>query len=143
MHPLLASRLRVALYVGAWIGIGFALAWLLVVMRPRPFGQALLLVGPPILIYASACLSAWWVCRSRPLASTPPVLLVGSLIGAALQASALLVALAAIQQALLRRFAGIGIDRAGALADLAFLFVAGTVLYLESLVVHYFLVVFE
>src|SRR5262249_2482952 len=136
MHPLLTGRLRVALYVGAWIGIGFALAWLLTVMRPRPFGQALLFVGPPLLIYASACLSAAWVCRSRPLGGTPPVLLISSLIGAALQASALLVGLAAIQQALLRNLWRIGLDRSGAIADLAFLFVAGTVLYLESLVVH-------
>ncbi len=42
------------------------------VERPRPFGALALFLLPLLVLYAFACLSAWWVCRAHPLASTPP-----------------------------------------------------------------------
>jgi len=143
MHPLLVGRLRPFLYSLAWVGIAVLLAALLVLFQPRPLGYAIAFVGPLALIYGSMCLSAWWVCRARPVGSMPALRLVGELIGAALQSSALWVGLGALWAVVLSRAFGIGLERGGILRDLAVLFVAGVVLYGESIVLHYVLLIIE
>ncbi len=143
MHPLLTGRLRMSLYLVFFLGIGLLLAGLLVLLEPRPFSAALLFVGPLTLVYASICLSAWYVCRAHPPATTPALQLLGSLAGAALQSSAVWVGLGALWAVLLARAAHVGPDRAGILRDLAVLFAAGIALYAQSIVVHYFVLAFE
>ena len=71
MHPLLAGRIRIVLYLVLWAGIGALLTGLFVLLTPRPVAHAALFAGPLALVYAFACLSAWWVCRSRPLGAAP------------------------------------------------------------------------
>jgi two-component system, LytTR family, sensor histidine kinase AlgZ len=143
MHPLLAGRLRTTLYFALWLGMGVALSALLVLLEPRPIGQVVLFLGPLTAIYASVCLSAWYVCRAHPLATTPSTRLFVDLGGAALQASALWVALGGLWALALSRLFGIGPDRAGMLRDLTVLFVAGLILYAQSIAVHYVLLAFE
>src|SRR5437870_12628945 len=112
MHPLLKGRLRVALYLGAWVGIGALLAALLVLLRPRPSGQAMAFVGPLTLLSAFDCLSAWWVCRTHRIGSRPLLDLLGTLAGAALLGSAIWVAIGALWAVLLARIAHAPPDRA-------------------------------
>src|SRR5437867_3187607 len=142
MHPLLLGRLRAALYFGAWLGIGARLTALMLLLEPRPLVHAIAFTGPMILVYAFDCLSAWWVCRAHPLGLTPPLRLAGNLLGAALLSSAGWVALGALWAGVLLR-AGIGPGRAVIPRDLTLLFVAGFVLYAESIAVHYSLLAFE
>jgi len=143
MHPLLAGRLRSALYFGLWLGMGVALATLLVLLEPRPIWHAVLFVGPLTAIYASICLSAWYVCRSHPLGTTEPARLIVGLAISALQASVIWVGIGGLWALALSRFAHIGPDRAGILRDLGVLFVAAVVLYGQSIAVHYVLLAFE
>src|SRR2546426_8388254 len=143
MHPLLLGRLRPLLYLGVWFGLGALLTALLVRLQPRPLAHAVAFMGPMSLVYAFACLSAWWVCRSHPIGSAPPLRLTVYLLGAALQASAVWVGVGALWAALLSAKLHIGLDRDGILRDLGFLFVAGFVLYAESIAVHYSLLAFE
>jgi two-component system, LytTR family, sensor histidine kinase AlgZ len=143
MHPLLAGRLRIVLYLVLWTGIGGLLTGLFVLLEPRPVGHAALFAGPLTLVYAFACLSAWWVCRSRPLGAAPSWRLAAVLAGAALQSAAVWTLAGAGWAALLKARAGIGPDRAGALRDLAALFVAGFLLYAQSIVAHYLVLAFE
>src|SRR5712664_1980628 len=143
MHPLLQGRMRPALYLGLWLGIGALLVTLLVLFQPRPIGHAAAFVAPLTLVFASICLSAWWVCRANPLATTPTFRLAASTIGAALQAGAVWVGLAALWAAFLSARLHIGPDRDGMVRDLAVVFAAGVVLYGQSIVVHYFLIAFE
>ena len=72
MHPLLASRLRVLLYLGLWMGVGALLAAVFVLADPRPWAHAAAFTGPLVVVYAFACLSALWVCRSQPMGSGRP-----------------------------------------------------------------------
>ncbi|OGF13174.1 MAG: hypothetical protein A2W00_13950 [Candidatus Eisenbacteria bacterium RBG_16_71_46] len=143
MHPLLRDRLRLALYLAVWLGVGVLLAALLVLLQPRPLAHALAFVGPLTLVYAFVSLSAWWVCRSLPLATTPPARLAAGLVGAAVQAGAVWVVLGALWAVVLSRVAGVGPDRAGILRDLAVLFPAGMVLYGQSLAIHYVVLTIE
>ena len=143
MHPLLARRIRILLYLVAWVGIGLLLTGLFVLLRPRPLAHAAIFAGPLTAIYAFACLSAWWVCRSRPLGSAPPLRLAAFLAGAALQSAAFWTAAGAAWAVLLKTRAGIGPDRAGMMRDLLALFVAGVILYAQSIVAHYLALAFE
>ena len=143
MHPLLAGRLRTTLYFALWLGMGVALSALLVLLEPRPISQVVLFLGPLTAIYASVCLSAWYVCRAHPLGTTSATRLIIGLGGAALQASALWVALGGLWALGLSKVFGIGPDRAGMLRDVGVLFVAGIILYGQSTAVHYVLLAFE
>src|SRR5437773_1104896 len=143
MHPLLLGRMRPALYLGTWAGIGALLVALLALGHPRPLEQVATFVAPLTLAYAFVCLSAWWVCRAHPIGTTPPERLVVTLLGAALQASVVWVALGALWAVLLARAAHAVPDCAAIQSDLAALFIAGVLLYAESIVVHYFLLAFE
>src|SRR6266702_7338678 len=96
MNPLFAGRLRQALYFIVWVGIGALLAAVLIMFQPRPLGQAALFIAPLTLFYAFACLSAWWVCRANPLATTSPERLLAVIAGASAQASAMWVGLGAL-----------------------------------------------
>src|SRR6266545_1559516 len=143
MHPLLAGRLRLALYLALWLGIGLMLAALLSLLQPRPLAQTLAFAAPLTLVYAFVCLSAWWVCRSHPLGTTPPARVAAGLAGAALQAGALWVAMGAGWAFVLSRLAHAAPDRAGLVRDLVVLFVAGLVLYAQSIALHYMLLAIE
>ena len=92
MHPIFSSRLRTLLYLSGWFTLAPLLAALLVLLRPRPFGEAFAYAGPLTLFYASACLSAWWVCRAHPLGGARPVRTLITVLSAAVQASAVWVA---------------------------------------------------
>src|SRR6266850_1962808 len=143
MHPLLHGRLRPLLYSGLWVGIGALLAALLVLLEPRPLWRALAFVGPITFVYASVCLSAWYVCKSHPLGNTPALRLAGTLGAATLQASAIWVGIGALWAVLLARGTHVALDRGGMTRDLVVLAGAGVVLYAQSIVVHYAILAFE
>jgi two-component system, LytTR family, sensor histidine kinase AlgZ len=143
VHPLLTGRLRQTLYFAVWAGIGGLLAAVLLTLHPRPPAGVALFIAPLTLFYAFACLSAWWVCRANPLATTAPAGLAAALAGASALASAIWLMLAAAWAALLSRFAHVPLDRALLIRDLAALGVAGVVLYAQSMAVHYLLLTIE
>ena len=70
MHPIFSSRFRFGLYLAGWFTLAPCLAAILALLGPRPYAEALAYAGPLTLFYASACLSAWYVCRSHPLGTT-------------------------------------------------------------------------
>jgi two-component system, LytTR family, sensor histidine kinase AlgZ len=143
MHPLMQGRLRTFLYALIWVGIGALLAALLVLVEPRPIWEAVAFVGPPTLLYASVCLSAWWVCRANPIGGAPATRVVLNVLGAAAQSAAVWVGIAALWAALLSRAFGIGVEREVIIRDLTLLFPIGVVLYGQSLAAHYFLLAYE
>jgi hypothetical protein len=143
VHPLLATRLRVLLYLVLWTGVGALLLALLVEIRPRPVSHAAAFVAPLVLVYAFACLSALWVCRTHPVGTGPTWRLLAVLAGSALQSAAVWTLLGAAWAAALRSRAGMGPDWDGRVRDLSVLFVAGVVLYAQSIVAHYLVLAFE
>lgn len=143
MHPLLASRLRLLLYLAVWVGIGALLGAVLGALHPRPIAQLALFVAPVTLFYALTCLSAWWVCRGNPPATTPPQRLAFVALGAALQASLLWVFVSALWAVLLSHVTRVPLDRGAVFTDAGVLGIAGMGLYAESMVSHYFILAAE
>jgi len=143
VHPLFARPTRLLLYLAAWLPAGALLAGALWVVTPRPYSQALAFAMPLAVFYGLVCLSAWWVCRSRPIVADDPLPAVLMQLAAAVQASAVWVAVGVTWAAALSRMFHIGPDRIGRLRDAATLFVVGVALYLLSAVVHYLLLALE
>jgi len=143
MHPILARGSRLALYLAVWMVAGVLLASL--IARPGGPGspEALAIALPLALSYAFFCLSAWYVSRSAPLATSGPIRVVTSAVSAAFISSAAWLLLARVWIAIL---AGRGIvEDAAATFDRndTVLFGFGLLLYLLSLAGGYLLASFE
>jgi two-component system, LytTR family, sensor histidine kinase AlgZ len=143
MHPLLSRPGRLLIYVLLWVVLGLVLAAALKMYQPRPWADALAFALPLSIVYGFVCLSAWWVCRAHPLGSGNGMRSVGSQVGAALQASAMLVGAGTPWAVLLSNWFGMGVSRDGILRDVALLFVAGIPPYLVSAIAHYLFLAFE
>src|SRR5215212_657214 len=89
MHPILAAPKRLGLYLTTWAVL--ALLRALVAMEPgrAGLGEAMLLTGPPTIVYAFICLAAWYPTRAMPLERTRATTLVPAHLLAALVLSAL------------------------------------------------------
>jgi LytS/YehU family sensor histidine kinase len=95
-------------------------------------------------VYALICLSAFWICRANPPGTTPAPKLALAIMSAAVQASAIWVAVAAPWSAVLTRLGVLHqVERPVVFIGFAALFVAGVPLYLISVAVHYLVLAFE
>jgi two-component system, LytTR family, sensor histidine kinase AlgZ len=140
MHPVLADRKGLALYLLVWMLLAFLLALLTIESGRLSFSPAILLTFPPTIAYAFLCLASWWPARAMPLraARVAPVLAT-HLLGALVFGGAWLL--------LLRLWAGL-VDRvqgdvvkSDVVAAHSFVFVVtGVLLYLLSVAFHYLLV---
>ena len=143
MHPILARGGRLALYLAVWLAAGILLSSL--IARPGGPGslEALGIALPLAIVYAFFCLSAWYVSRSAPLASSGTIRLLVTTLASALITSAVWLLLGRVWIELL---AGRGVVRdAAATFDRndTVLFGFGLLLYLLSLAGSYLLASFE
>src|SRR5438105_2104563 len=67
MHPLLMARRRLLLYLLAWIPLLALLAYVTWMAGGITLGGAVEVLAPACLVYAFACLSPWYIGRTRPL----------------------------------------------------------------------------
>jgi two-component system, LytTR family, sensor histidine kinase AlgZ len=140
MHPLLARGERFALYLALWMIAGALLAVLLTDERGLSVGAAAALAFPLAGAYAFVCLSAWYVARSTPLATSAMTRLVATALGASILTSGAWLALARGWAAVLRRWSGVNV----AFPEIAtLLFGVGVLLYLLSISVAYVVASFE
>ena len=94
MHPILADRRRLAIYVLAWLPIGLLLS--LALRRDAAWITSAAFFIPATLLFAFISLSSGYVCRALPIdARTRLWRVVGVQILAAALASGLWVAAAA------------------------------------------------
>jgi len=140
MHPLLARGERLALYLALWMIAGALLAALLTGEGGLTAWTAALLGFPLAAAYAFVCLSAWYVARSAPLATSGMARLIGTALGASILSSAAWLAVARGWAAALRRWSGVSISFQE-IATLVFGF--GVLLYLLSIAVAYVVAAFE
>ncbi|MCK5377300.1 MAG: histidine kinase [Acidobacteria bacterium] len=143
MHPILAQRQRLAIYLLAWMPVAALLTAALVLTGWGGWLQSLLFAFPLLTVYAFLCLAAWYPCRALPLGQTRTGVALTSHIAAAAVSSALWVAMAWLLARAFSRstiFAG----EAALTADqIGLLFVVGLLLYLLSVAVHYLFVAAE
>lgn len=143
MHPFFKDRLRLALYLFAWLVVGLGLSALLWLVRGTPIPNGLALMEPLALLYAAICLSALWVARGLPLHTSSPIRLVGGWIMAAVQASAAWVVLGLPWAIWLGKIGVISSQRSEMIGGAAAFLALGIPLYLGSLTVHYLMLAFE
>jgi sensor histidine kinase YesM len=130
MHPLLASRKRLLLYLAAWTPILALMTYVSHAAGARTL-DALAVFTPAVAAFALMCLSPWPICRVRPLGvGTAPGLLV-TFMGASVAASLTLVGTAVGMAYAISRTAVLS----GGIAGM--LFGIGILLYLLSTGLHY------
>jgi two-component system sensor histidine kinase AlgZ len=140
MHPLLARSERLALYLALWMIVGALLATLLASEAGLTVRQAAFVAFPLAFAYAFVCLSAWYVSRSAPLATSGVTRLVATAVGASFLSSALWLVFARGWNAVLTRVWGVN---APYREIAAVLFGFGLLLYMLSISVSYIIAAFE
>lgn len=139
MHPILRHLRRLVLYLLAWVPLAGLLVYLLAAPGGLRWLWSVALVTPLCLIYAFACLSAWYSCRSTPLESSGLLRLALTHLSAAALMSLLWLALARGLAAVLSTFDPFqGIDQQIA-RQYPLLFGGGVFLYLLAVALHYVL----
>jgi len=136
MHPIFRNTARLGAYLAAWTFLAILLAALIRVPGDLSWGQALSVAVPLCLFYAFACLTPWYLCRVFPLGTSGVARLVMNHLGAAILACALWIGLAR----LLAWATDIGAALNPAVPQLV---VAGFLLYLMSVALHYALLAVE
>ncbi|MGH9372849.1 MAG: sensor histidine kinase [Vicinamibacterales bacterium] len=143
MHPLLARRDHLALYLLWWVLVGGLLSALLVGQRGLSWSVASAVALPLVVVFSFVCLSAWYVSRGMPLSGSGALRVMATALTASVLSSAIWLVVARGWIAILRRrFDELEVALAfGGLETLLFNF--GVLLYLLSLAVAYLFVVFE
>jgi two-component system, LytTR family, sensor histidine kinase AlgZ len=70
MHPLLNRRSYLGAYLAVWVPLACLLIFLIKVSGGIGTLEATTLLLPMAVLYAAACLSAWYTCRATPLSSS-------------------------------------------------------------------------
>ena len=123
----MASPRRLILYLLGWIPILALVAWVVWAAGGISWTQVFEALAPACFIYAFACLSPWYVCRTHPLRLSQAAGLIAMWAVAAAGASILLLGCAALAAYLFDR----GMPHPG------LLFGMGVLLYVISGAVHY------
>ena len=137
MHPLLARRRGLLLYLLAWTPILTLLAAIDWASGRMPALEAAAVLGPSCLVYAFVCLSPWYICRIRPLGVARLAGLAATWTTAALAASLVLVGVAWVTASVLSQIHPFETAEQKIRGDLPLLFGMGLLLYLLSAGLHY------
>jgi len=142
MHPILARAERLTAYLTAWLVVAVLLA-AVVTRQDLGWMEALAILLPMCLVYAFACLSAWYVCRATPLTTSSVVRVLASSGLAAIVASGLWLALMRFWVSALSLLPAFATTGASFTSHEPLLFATGVLLFLLALTVHYLLLAFE
>jgi hypothetical protein len=143
MHPILARGGRLALYLGLWAFVGLLMAGVLAAQSDLGWVDAVLVALPLATTFSFVCLSAWYVARGMPLATTTAVRIATTAITASLISSAGWVVIARGWMAFVARRTGVA-DPDAVWSDLQPVLLGfGVLLYLLAIAVSYLLAAFE
>src|ERR1700736_5694520 len=70
MHPLLTRRSYLGAYLAVWLPLSCLLVFLIKVSGGIGTLEAAVIAVPMAVLFAAACLSAWYTCRATPLRSS-------------------------------------------------------------------------
>ena len=143
MHPILARRGRLGLYLGLWVVVGVLLAGLLAGEGGLGWRVAAVVALPLATAFSFVCLSAWYVARGLPLGATGAFRIAATAVTASVISSAVWLALARAWIGVIAGRAGIS-DLRGVFAAIdGLLFGFAVLLYLLSIAVAYVLTASE
>jgi two-component system, LytTR family, sensor histidine kinase AlgZ len=142
MHPIFARMGRLVAYLLAWLALGVLLDVVLT-RQGLAWFDTLVFLLPLLLVYAFICLSAWYVCRAMPLATSSVKSVLAASALAATIAGGLWIAITEVWLSMLG-----SLPSFASVADLydeqtPFLFSAAVLVFLLVLSVHYVLLAFE
>jgi two-component system, LytTR family, sensor histidine kinase AlgZ len=135
MHPIFNRRGSLLLYIGLWMALSVLLAGLLQMPGGMGWRNALTIGAPLCLFYAFVCLTPWYVCRYKPLRTTPWFTLIVNHLGAAILATGLWVSFGHMIAA--------AIGSTGFRPAIPSVMVVGLLLYIVSVALHYALLAVE
>jgi len=141
MHPILARKGRLALYLTAWVPLGVGLAALLVLTGGGSWGEGLAVALPASLIYAFVCLAPWYLCRALPIAPGGGPRLVATWLATTAVSSGLWLLIARLIANGLDGIwpeAGVRLGRSGVV-----MFALGLLLFALSVALHYLMLAVE
>jgi hypothetical protein len=127
MHPILAARTRILLYLAGWIPVLALLDYIVRASGGSSWSDGALVLAPACVVFAFACLSPWAICRVRPLRLARVTTLALTWVAAAAAASGTLTGAAWASGRIQGRPA----------PHLDLLFGIGVILYLLSAGLHY------
>ena len=142
MHPILARRRSLGIYLAAWIPFLALIRILLIRSGGLQPEVAVGLAAPLALIYAFICLAAWYVCRAAPIAETPPLQLLGTQMLAGAISSGVWVSIGSTMAAAVQRMKGTEVVALYG-RQRWLLFSVGLLVFLLAAAVHYVLVAVE
>jgi histidine kinase len=143
MHPILARGARLALYLGLWVLVGLLLAGLLVGQSGLGWLASASVALPLATAYSFVCLSAWYVARGLPLATTGIARIAATAVTASLVSSAGWVVIGHGWVAVVTRRALVDEPDTFAASLQPTLLGFGVLLYLLSIAVSYLLAALE
>lgn len=143
MHPILARGARLALYLGLWVLVGLLLAGLLVGQSGLGWLASASVALPLATAYSFVCLSAWYVARGLPLATTGIARIAATAVTASLVSSAGWVVIGRGWVAVVTRRALVDEPDTFAASLQPTLLGFGVLLYLLSIAVSYLLAALE
>jgi two-component system sensor histidine kinase AlgZ len=138
MHPMIARRGRLSLYLLAWSPLALLLAYLMVMMGGLGWLEAAALSLPLALSYALICLAPWYMCLVLPLGSSQTFSIVGKHLAAAVVAGLMWIVLAKGLGLALGHYLFARLNERVS-PQLPLLFGIGVLLYLLSVALHYVL----
>jgi two-component sensor histidine kinase len=137
MHPLLATKGRITLYLLVWAALGGLLGYLLTITGKLTGVEAGALSLPLALFYAFVCLAPWYMCRALPLGPYQIPKLVGNDVAAGVVAGLFWIVLAKVLALVLSRSFPKLNERFS--PQLPLIFGMGVLLYVLSVALHYVL----
>ena len=140
MHPLLQRTGRFAVYLWLWPLIGALLAALLAAEGGLGWSGALLVALPLASAYSFVCMSAWYVARTTPVATSGVPRLVATAVGGSVISSLALVLVARVWSFALGQWFRVHAN-VDAISMIVFGF--GVLIYLLSLAVSYLVMASE
>jgi sensor histidine kinase YesM len=145
MHPILAGRGRLALYLAVWLAFGALLAVVVAWGGDAPYRWALAFALPLAALLGFQSLACWYLVRLLPAPETPIARLLGTWLGATLVSIAFWVAAALLWARFLLRDLPAEVERFAevAAALLPLLVFAGVFGFLVAVLGHYLAAAFE
>ncbi|NUO81505.1 histidine kinase [candidate division KSB1 bacterium] len=143
MHPILAHRAKLALYLAAWLALALLLAALTTLAGNLSWREALAFVVPLMLLYAFVCLSTWYLCRAFAVERSSLVQLFSVHVLAALSSAGLWLLLGKVWAETLARFPWFNGLNTRFPQNVALLAGAAVLLFWLMSVMHYLFIAFE
>lgn len=143
MHPVLARRIRLDLYLAAWIPVAALVSAALAVPSHRAMMEALVLGVPLTLLAAFMSLAQWPMCRALPLDRTNIVRFMTSHIIALVVSVSVWTAAGAVAALILQQYAPFPAAFTRYREDLPFVSVLGALLFFSVTMLSYLMISFD